>query len=82
MKAKVAQSHAILVLAEAEIPAALALAFRAGQLRARRSPIHRTKPVEEDLRIAGRIVPAVLDPVVPPNPRGIEAWETEGGACA
>ena len=36
MKAKVAQSRAMLVLAEAEIPAALAWAFRAGQLHARR----------------------------------------------
>jgi uncharacterized protein YqfA (UPF0365 family) len=81
MKARVTESRAMLVLAEAEIPAALALAFRAGQLHARRSPIHRTEPVEEDLRIAGRIVPAAIDPVVSPNPRGIEAWETEGGAC-
>ena len=38
MKAKVTQSRALLVLAEAEIPAALALAFRAGQLHARRPP--------------------------------------------
>jgi uncharacterized protein YqfA (UPF0365 family) len=37
MKAKVAESRAALVLAEAEIPAALALAFRAGQLHTRRS---------------------------------------------
>jgi uncharacterized protein YqfA (UPF0365 family) len=36
MKAKVTQSRALLVLAEAEIPAALAWAFRAGQLHARR----------------------------------------------
>jgi uncharacterized protein YqfA (UPF0365 family) len=38
MKAKVAHSRALLVLAEAEIPAALASAFRAGQLHARRPP--------------------------------------------
>jgi uncharacterized protein YqfA (UPF0365 family) len=37
MKAKLAGSRANVVLAEAEIPAALASAFRAGQLRARRS---------------------------------------------
>jgi uncharacterized protein YqfA (UPF0365 family) len=36
MKAKLTQSRALLLLAEAEIPAALALAFRAGQLHARR----------------------------------------------
>jgi uncharacterized protein YqfA (UPF0365 family) len=34
MKAKVAESHAMLVLAEAEIPAAIALAFRAGRFHA------------------------------------------------
>ena len=36
MKAKVAQSRAMLVLAEAEIPAAIALAFRAGQFHVKR----------------------------------------------
>jgi uncharacterized protein YqfA (UPF0365 family) len=37
MKAKVAESRAMLVLAEAEIPAAVAVAFRAGQLHMGRS---------------------------------------------
>jgi uncharacterized protein YqfA (UPF0365 family) len=82
MEASVTESRAILVLAEVEIPAALAQAFRAGQLHVRRSPIHRTKPVEENLRIAGRIAPVALAPVVSSNRRSIEAWETEGGACA
>lgn len=36
MKAKLTGSRALLLLAEAEIPAALALAFRAGQLHAKR----------------------------------------------
>ena len=36
MRAKLAKSRALLVLAEAEIPAALAMAFRKGQLHARR----------------------------------------------
>ena len=36
MRAKVAQSRAMLVLAETEIPAALAVAFRAGQLYSKR----------------------------------------------
>ncbi len=36
MKAKLTECRALLLLAEAEIPAALALAFRAGQLHARR----------------------------------------------
>ncbi len=42
MKAKVTQSRARLVLAEAEIPAALAVAFRAGQLHARRQTATQT----------------------------------------
>jgi len=46
MKAKVTQCRALLVLAESEIPAALALAFRAGQLYARRPP----PPQERRLR--------------------------------
>jgi uncharacterized protein YqfA (UPF0365 family) len=37
MTAKVAQSRALLVLAEAEIPLALAMAFRAGQLHTQRA---------------------------------------------
>jgi uncharacterized protein YqfA (UPF0365 family) len=81
MKARVAESRAMLMLAEAEIPAALAQAFRAGQLQARRSPIHHIKLVEENLRIASRIIPAALGAAVLPTSRGIESWETEGGAC-
>lgn len=38
MKAKVAENRARLVLAEAEVPAAMAVAFRAGQLYLRNSP--------------------------------------------
>jgi uncharacterized protein YqfA (UPF0365 family) len=38
MKAKVAENRAIAVLAEAEIPTALAIAFRAGQLRTSNIP--------------------------------------------
>lgn len=37
MRAKLAESRAMLVLAEAQIPAAIAMAFRAGQLQTRRS---------------------------------------------
>jgi uncharacterized protein YqfA (UPF0365 family) len=42
MKAKVVESHAMLVLAEARIPAALALAFRDGQLHVGR-PLQRQR---------------------------------------
>jgi uncharacterized protein YqfA (UPF0365 family) len=42
MKAKVTERRAMLVLAEAEMPAAIAMAFRAGQFHARRSP-HRPR---------------------------------------
>lgn len=45
MKAKVAENQARLVLAEAEVPAAIAMAFRAGQLHGRRPPqAHRSRP--------------------------------------
>jgi uncharacterized protein YqfA (UPF0365 family) len=80
MKARVTERRAMLVLAEAEIPAALARAFRAGQLHARRAPIHSTKLVEENLRLAGRIVPAALGAAMLRTSRGIESWENEGGA--
>jgi uncharacterized protein YqfA (UPF0365 family) len=82
MKAQVTERRAMLVLAEAEIPAAIALAFRAGQLRARRSPVHHTGLLGKKRRPASRIVRAAVAPVVSPNPPGIEAWETEGGACS
>jgi len=81
MKAKVTERRAMLVLAQAQIPAAIAMAFRAGQLHARRSPVHRTEPLEENLRPESRIVRATFGPAVSPNCRGIQAWETDGGAC-
>jgi hypothetical protein len=69
-----------LVLAEAEIPAALAMAFRAGQFRTRPSPVQRPEPFEPNLRPASRLVRAMLAPAGSRSPRGIEVWETEGGA--
>ena len=81
MKAKVTESRAMLVLAEAEMPAALAMAFRAGQFHARRSPPRHRKLLEQTPPSSSRIVRATLAPDASPNPCGIEAWETEGGAC-
>ena len=80
MKAKVAERRAMLVLAEAEIPAALAMAFRAGQFRTRPSPVQRPELFEPKSRPANRLVRAMLAPAGSRNPRGIEVWETEGGA--
>lgn len=80
MRAKVAERRAMLVLAEAEIPAAIAMAFRAGQFRTRPSPVQRPEPFEPNLRPASRLVRAMLAPAGSRNPRGIEVWETEGGA--
>ena len=50
MTAKVAESRAKVVFAEAEIPAAIALAFRAGQLSISHAPRDRTESPEEHLR--------------------------------
>jgi uncharacterized protein YqfA (UPF0365 family) len=82
MKAKVAESRAMLVLAEAQIPAAVALAFRAGQFHTRRAPVQRPGPFEDNSRPASRLVRATLAPVGSRNLRGIEGWETEGGASS
>jgi uncharacterized protein YqfA (UPF0365 family) len=79
MKAKVTESRAMLVLAE--LPAAIAMAFRAGQFHARRSPPRYTKLFEQTPPPASRMVRATLAPDASPNPCSIEAWETEGGAC-
>ena len=50
MKAKVTENRAMLVLAEAEIPAAMAVAIRAGRLRARRQPGYGSDPVGKNPR--------------------------------
>jgi uncharacterized protein YqfA (UPF0365 family) len=81
MKAKVAEKRAMLVLAEAEIPAAIAMAFRAGQFHAQRQPVPDREGLEENPGPASRMVRAALASDVSPNPHGIEAWETDGGAC-
>jgi uncharacterized protein YqfA (UPF0365 family) len=54
MTARVTQSRAALVLAEAEIPAAIATAFRAGQFHARRSPVQRAERFEEGFSLIDR----------------------------
>jgi uncharacterized protein YqfA (UPF0365 family) len=80
MKAKVAECRSLLVLAEAEIPAAVAQAFRAGRFHLGRSPGQHAESCESHTR-ASRRVPQTLAPSAPRNSRGVEAWETEGGAC-
>jgi len=67
----------MLVHAEAEIPAAIAAAFRAGQLRASRLPRHFGERLVERGERASR---TVLVPALLPDARSIAAWETEGGA--
>ena len=77
MKAKVTQSRALLVLAEAEIPAALAVAFRAGQLHARR-PTATQNPRRRDTRLVVSTSDQIANPRQPrvdrvqpvnPNPK-------------
>jgi uncharacterized protein YqfA (UPF0365 family) len=72
MKAKVTRGRAVLVLAEAEIPAAIALAFRAGQFHGRRSPIRHREPLEQTRRPASPMLRSALAPDASQNPCGIE----------
>jgi uncharacterized protein YqfA (UPF0365 family) len=67
MKATVTQSCAMLVRAEAEIPAALAVAFRAGQLHARR-------PIGRQMRRRGGTQLAVSTPgqIASPRQAGVD----------
>ena len=58
MKAKVTESRAMLVLAEAQLPAAIALAFRAGRFHVPRPPVRRTEPLEKAARPSSRMVRA------------------------
>jgi uncharacterized protein YqfA (UPF0365 family) len=96
MKAKVLESHAGLLLAEAEIPPALAMAFRAGHIRSRdhlagRRPGGRAEPSSignraplaiRGLNPSARPRLAAMNlPSMAQDPRAIEAWEAEGGGC-
>jgi uncharacterized protein YqfA (UPF0365 family) len=74
MKAKVAERQAKVVFAEAEIPPAIALAFRAGRVHTRRPPRDRTESP------ASARIGATLPPVVLRSTPGIEAGKTEGGS--
>lgn len=80
MKTKLAESRAMLVLAEAEIPAAVAIAFRAGQLHMGRTSSQRAESCEATSRRATRRVPQTPTSPAPQISRGVDAWETEGGA--
>jgi uncharacterized protein YqfA (UPF0365 family) len=62
MKAQVTERRARLVLAEAQIPAAIALAFRAGRLGKRRSAIDPRKLPGENLRPNRRAARAAVAP--------------------
>ncbi len=75
------EHEATVVLAEAEVPPAIALAYRAGQLRARRRAARHGRDVGTGPRPAIRIVPETRAAVASRSTRGVETWETEGGAC-
>ena len=77
MKAKVASRQAQVVLAEAEIPPAIAIAFRTGQLYVRRPSPDRTKEFKDRPRTTSQMIGEVTTPVVLPQRRGIEPGETE-----
>lgn len=76
------QNEAAVVLAEAEIPAAIAVAFRAGQLRAMRPPVHHRKQLAKgpQSQPPSRVRTETLASPMARGSRGIEAWESEGGA--
>lgn len=80
MKARVTERQAALMLAEAEIPPAIAVALRGGHFHARRSPLPRREASESSLRPARQLSQAKRAPTGSQYLRSIEAWETEGGA--
>jgi uncharacterized protein YqfA (UPF0365 family) len=96
MKAKVSEHRAGVVLARAEIPAAMALAFRAGQLQARSSQqqLHRRRLRDKDSQPGDASLDRIgspqhpgsgsAKPAAPTGSRGpssIQTWEAEGGSC-
>jgi uncharacterized protein YqfA (UPF0365 family) len=82
MKAKVPESRAMLLLAEAEMPVAIAVAFPVGQFRAKRSPRRHRKKSETQPVARKSTVRAILPVDQSPIYFEIENWETEGGACS
>jgi uncharacterized protein YqfA (UPF0365 family) len=81
MKSELAKFRAMLVLAEAEIPAALAVAFRRGQVQPKRLSVRLRNPIKRTSRLTSRGLGATGPPDVVPPPSGLDGWETEGGAC-
>lgn len=81
MIALTTENRAAVVLAEAQIPAALAGAYRAGQLHAQRSPARRLGPSGTNARAIGRTGPVALAGATMQTARNVEAWETDGGSC-
>ncbi len=81
MRAELANSRAKLVLADAEIPAALAMAFRTGQLHTRRLSVRLQTPLEHTARLATRTVrvKGCADDFSPSF--GLDDGATEGGVC-
>jgi uncharacterized protein YqfA (UPF0365 family) len=67
MKARVTQNRALLVLAEAKIPAALASAFRAGHIRPKLSP-----PSRERHLVRSRLLASTLDAIVHPEQLSVD----------
>ena len=82
MKAKVAASWAMLLLAEAEIPAAMAVAFRKGQFDSNPSPISQGAERQPSPLSVSHSVATTFPLVVSPDYSNIDNWETEGGALA
>jgi uncharacterized protein YqfA (UPF0365 family) len=82
MVALTREYEAAVVLAEAGIPKGIAVAYRAGQLRARRQPAAQSKLLVKSPRRTAKLSRAAVDAKVARRTPGLEAWETEGGSCA
>lgn len=75
------ENEAAVVLAEAQIPHAIAQAFRAGQLRAPQPRTNRRTQPRRTTRNGSRIVRTADAATSSQYSRGVEAWETEGGSA-
>lgn len=82
MRAKVTERRAQLVFAEAGVPGAVAMAYRAGQLYVKRSSNYYAQRVPEKLLATNHKARMTRGPAVLLNARDLEDWETEGGALA
>ncbi|MCA9037528.1 MAG: flotillin-like FloA family protein, partial [Planctomycetaceae bacterium] len=81
MVALTRENEAAVVRAEADVPSAIATAFRRGQLRVRHHPRRIQTVGQSSLSDAGSRTGKLRLPSVSSGSNTTDAWETEGGAC-